>query len=46
MTRLSDGPFGPGKKKLAELSDAELAAAMNTPHCLMNFLLLIILFSK
>ena len=26
MTRLSDGPFGPGKKKLAELSDAELAA--------------------
>jgi len=26
MTRLSDGPFGPGKRKLAELSDAELAA--------------------
>lgn len=26
MTRLSDGPFGPSAKKLAELSDAELAA--------------------
>ena len=26
MTRLSDGPFGSAKKKLAELSDAELAA--------------------
>ena len=26
MTRLSDGPFGPSGKKLAELSDAELEA--------------------
>ena len=26
MTRLSDGPFGPGRKKLGELSNQELLA--------------------
>ena len=32
MTRLSDGPFGPARKKLSELSDQELRAERTRRH--------------